>query len=219
MADLSIQLNGLSDAIRALDGFLSPESMRGLMREIGINVRERTADHIAMASVTRHKTADGLGAEHSKFLEFAPGRGQMTAGSAYIPKKGEEEHRSEVRNVGTESVEIVIANTPGLQRAFGPMTITPRRARALTIPINAVSYAKTVAELRDEGHQIFRVPGTEILAETINEEGDIRPLYALKRRVTIPQDRELLPSSRDIEDWAYDTSDAYLEILVAKAGG
>lgn len=218
VADLSIKLDGLADAIKALEGHLSTDSLTGLMREIGVNVRERTADHIGQASVTRHKTADRLGAEHSKFLEFAVGRGQMRAGSSYSPKKGEGEHYTEVQGVSNDSVDIVIGNTPGLRRAFGPMTILPRRAKMLTIPINSISYAHTVAEVEHEGFSIFKPKGKRILA-TKSESGGIIPLFALCGKTVVPQDRGLLPSEKDLEEWSLDTSEAYLETQMVTAGG
>ena len=85
----------------------------------------------------------------------------------------------------------VTINSPGIARVFKKLTIRPTRARALTIPINAIAYGKRVGEL-NRVYQIYRPKGTDVLAATID--GTMTPLYALKKMVKVPQDRKILPS-------------------------
>lgn len=214
MNDWEIKVDGLERTREELGALLSPSAMRSLNREIGINVRERTADHLAKASVSRHTVADRLGARHTKFLEFAPARGQLRGGSAY---KGKDAHPfTEVRDIRDDGVTVVIGDTPGLRRAFGALVITPRNKRALTIPLHKVSYAKRVADLREEGHNIFRPKGTNILADTTGKgkRAKLRPLYALVKRTTLRQDRGLLPKEGEIRRWAMDSTEQFIDTLL-----
>ena len=85
----------------------------------------------------------------------------------------------------------------GISRAFAPLTLTPKNANALTIPVAAASYGHRVRELRRMGWNIFRPKGHDILMGSING-SEAQALYALKKKVTIRQDRSLLPSDKDV---------------------
>lgn len=217
MNDMEIKVGGINELRSELGALLGNERMRRMNREVGINVRERVADHLARASVTRHKVADRLGARHTKFLEFAPARGQLKGESAYT---GQKKPYTEVDNIQNDGVEVVIGNTPGLRRAFAPITIQPVKANALTIPLHKVSYAKRVADLRIEGIKVFRPKGTNILADTQGKgkRAKIRPLYALVKRTTLPQDAGLLPKDSEIAEWAKDSIEAFIAQTLSEAG-
>lgn len=60
-------------------------------------------------------------------------------------------------------------------------TIKAKNARALTIPIHRLARGKRVSRLEDEGYELFRPKGTNILATT--ENGELIPLYALVKSV------------------------------------
>ena len=214
MSSITIELNGVSEALKGINDVVSDSFRRTMMRRIAIRVREGISDHISRASVSRHKCADRLGARHSKFLEFASARGQIRSESAYV---GAKKPYIEAKDITNESATIEIGNTPGLRRAFGALTITPKKARALTIPIDKIAYARSVHELKNEGVDIFRPKNTNILATQSkgSKKGKIRPLYALVKSVTIPQDRGLLPKKEEIQDWALEMA----EICVAEEIG
>ena len=217
MSDLSFQIEGVERLKRRLSAF-SPQRLASLAREIGYNVQERTADWLAQASVTRHRTADELGAKHTGFLEFAPGR--VRSLSRF--RGGGRDGRPEIHtaNESARGVDIVFENTPGLRRAFGPLTIRPVRAKALTIPKDRVSYGRRVSELRAEGHAIYRPKGTRILVEDLKggkrKQKDGKPnwrvLYLLVGKVTLKHDPKLLPDARAMSDWAADTIEAFAEL-------
>lgn len=209
---LTVKVEGVDQVKQALGAAFTPEARRRMTLEIGYNVQERTADHIAEASVTRHRTADRLGAPHSGFLEFAPGR--VRSESRFVDEDGKR-GVIEPRNATESSVDVVIANTPGLSRAFHDLVITPQRAKALTIPINAVSYAKSVRKVRGEGWKIHR-EGRILKGEKSG--GETLSLYVLCGRVTVPQDRGLLPLEQTIADWAADTAEAFLGMEFANLG-
>ena len=86
----------------------------------------------------------------------------------------------------------------GISRAFHPLVITPVKAHCLTIPVAQASYGHTVRELRHNGWSIFRVKNHDILMGHPKGEKASQTLYALKKRVTIPQDRTLLPTDDEI---------------------
>jgi hypothetical protein len=193
---LYVKVEGVEQVKAALGAAFTPEARRRMMLEIGYAVQQRTADHIAKASVSRHKTADRLGAPHSGFLEFAPGR---VRSEGRFPHEDGKRGFIEPRNATESSVDIIIGNTPGLSRAFHDLVITPKEKKALTIPINAVSYAKSVKKVKAEGYRIHRegrvLKGGKGGGETI-------PLYVLCGRVTVPQDRGLLPLEEKVALWA-----------------
>jgi hypothetical protein len=184
---------------------------------IGVYVTEKLKDFLDEMSVSRHKTADRLGAKPTRYLEYASGR------------SGNGKQTTELGKVDEKEINITIRNTPGLKRAYGPLDITPRRARALTIPLAAESYGKSVADLRRAGHVLFRPKGRNVLAEEVSvrrkgrrKKGEsatvteIRPMYVLVKRVHIPQDRGLLPTKEDFTLWATDAAEGW---VMTKRGG
>ena len=203
--NLKIDVVGARQISVALTSSFSPAQMVGASREIGYNCQERTADHIARASVSRHKTADRLGAVYTKYLEFAPGRTRSV---------GTHGNAIESSDATAYGVSINVLNTEGVARAYHDVTIRPRMAKALTIPVHADAYGRRVADLKAEGRAIFRPKGTRLLVEELPG-GKMRPLYALVKSVTLPQDPGLMPSDSDYSEWASDTLDALAELLLA----
>ena len=110
---------------------------------------------------------------------------------------------------------IAIKNTPGLSRAFHDITIRPRRAKALTIPLSRISYNKRVADLERDGHEIFRPKGKNILAERKGDDG-MRPLYALVKSVTIPKDEGLMPTKGEVREWAAEFAAAFFALKMKR---
>lgn len=178
-----------------------------LNRHIGEVVLEQVKDHLDQMSVERHKIADRLGARHSRYFEFASGR----------MGGGRRDQKTELGAVTENSSTISIKNTPGLSRAYHDLDIKPKKAKALTIPLHRISYGKRVADLKRRGHNIFHPDGTRILAESIEtgrgkkKKTELRPLYALVKSVHIPKDEGLLPTNRQIKEWAADAADDFFE--------
>ena len=200
--ELTVQLDD-SRVRRRLGVIMSDRTMLKVNESVGLVVLERTKDFLDEMSVSRHKVADRLGARHSKFYEYASGR---MAGSPL-------NQDTVLADVSPKGSTIAIKNTPGLSRAFGDLHITATRAKALTIPIDRVSHGKRVADLRREGHEVFRPKGTNILAESKGKgkRARIRPLYALVRSVTVPKDEGLLPNKEQITKWAKDAVEVTLD--------
>lgn len=210
---LTVECTGAANAIRQIALIVGKDSMRGINGHIGVYLLEKTRDFLDEMSVSRHKTADRLGAKPTRYLEYASGR------------SGTGEQRTGLGEVTPSEINIVIRNTPGLKRAFGPLDITPKRAKALTIPLAAESYGRSVAELQRAGHVLFRPKGMNILAESVGPRptgkrrrkgaatatAELRPMYALVRQVRVPQDRGLLPTKKDYSLWALDAVEGWLE--------
>jgi hypothetical protein len=189
---------------RRLAVVTSSQTMRRLNGHIGNVVLEKTKDFLDEMSVCRHKVADRLGARHSKFLEYASGR---LSGSPL-------NQTTKLENVSEKGSTIAIKNTPGLSRAQKDLHISAKNARALTIPIDRISHGKRVADLRSSGHEVFRPKGKNILAETRGKgkNAKLRPLFALVKSVTVPRDRGLLPTTKEIREWTTDAADEFLEM-------
>lgn len=168
--------------LSATIGALSPEC-RGEVEHAGayalaVLVRR----HVNQYARAHHGTASSLGASPTRHLED---------GSAAI-----------VCPSGTNVVDIPI---PGFSRVFHPVEVVPKRAKALTIPINRISYGVRAGRLAAEGWDIFRIstrgggPGNGILFGRKAGEGQSFALYLLRPRARIRQDRSMLPSDHDMQ--------------------
>lgn len=175
---------------------LSATGQRRVIGRIGRSVAVGIARHFYKASRTRHKTARRFGVEPTRILEFnatypprSPGGGKITASAA------------------NDYAEVRISGIPFLSRAFGDLHIRPDKASALTIPINAESVHKSVAQMKREGWVLFTLGNRRKVAGLKKQSGilfgtkgggEIVPLYVLAKNAIIPQDRGLLPEEHEI---------------------
>ena len=165
---------------RNLDKWLDlvkSEGRRQLFHAIADNVAELVRDHLFRIAPRHHISAHRLGATPTGHIEKGARATHFTASS--------------------DSAEVIIP-IAGLSRAFRPLTITPRTANALTLPVSPYAYGKRVGELRANGWNIFRPKGKDTLWGKLQDEDDAVPLYVLKRRVQLKQDRSLLPSDAEL---------------------
>ena len=212
MAKLKIRVTGVDELRRRLRVVLSGNRRKAMSQHVGERVLDHVRDHLDTMAPKRHRVAKRLGAKPTHHLEYASGRlgGVNADGQAQT---------TELTDVRADGLTITIRGTPGLLRAFGPVTAKPRRAKWLTIPIHKSAYGKRVAELRNEGHVIFRPGRARILAEVdgsgMRDEGRgkkkrLRPLYALCRETTAPRDRGLLPTQEKMKAWAKEAAEGFL---------
>jgi len=160
--------------------------IRQLIRELGADGRRELnagaaatlwADvraHVRRYAAGHHASANRLGAMPTGHLEQAAATMQRDADA----------------DGGYVSID-----SPGFRRVFGIQEIRPSRARALTIPIHAIAYGRRVAEV-SRYHRVFRPRGKSYLAANID--GTLTPLYALRKSVSIPQDRTMLPTDEQL---------------------
>ena len=205
MAKLKIRVKGVDELRRRLRVVLSGNRMKAMSQHVGERVLDHVRDHLDTMAPKRHRVAKRLGAKPTHHFEYASGRlgGVNEDGQAQT---------TELSDVRADGLTITIKGTPGLLRAFGPVTAKPRRAKWLTIPIHKSAYGKRVAELRDEGHVIFRPGRARILAEKeeVGKKKRLRPLYALCRETTAPRDRGLLPTQEKMKAWAKEAAEGFL---------
>ena len=194
--DISVKMGGKWAALRRK---LGREETRETLDEIGREIARKLALRFNRISKTRHKTAQRLGAKPTGILQFKTSHPFVSATGARIQAKRK----------GASAVVVDITGIPFLSRAFGNVTVTPKRAHALTIPISRYSYAKTADEMERRGWTLFtlkkRVRGVTrtkgILFGRKHGERPI-PLFFLARSVTLPRDARLLPSSEMVARWA-----------------
>jgi hypothetical protein len=153
------------------------EGRRQLFSVAANAVRILVRNHLSRIAPRHHISAHRLGATPTGHIEKGARATHFTA--------------------SPDSAEVIIP-IAGLSRAFRPLTITPRTANALTLPVSSHSYGKRVGELRASGWNIFRTKGKDALWGKLQDEDDAVPLYALKKRVQLKQDRSLLPSDAEL---------------------
>ena len=171
MADITVDIS-----TPQLDGIverLGQASRAELHAEIAGRLQTIVDNHLASYALSHHATAGRLGARPTGNLEKA----KVTATS------------------GADGATVTVA-APGIRRALGPITIRPRTKAALTIPVAAIAYGRTVAYLKNNGFDIFRPKGKNYLATTEGKGKDAKmvPLYILVKRATLKHEPDLLPS-------------------------
>ena len=169
------------------------EARRNILSVAASRVSELVLKHLSSASASRHETADRLGANRTGFLE--------------------EGARSGVTPLATSDEAEVLIRVPGISRAFRDLTVTPKNANALTIPLDALAYSRRASEVRALGWEIFRPKGKNVLMGS--RDGETKSLYALVKSAHIRQDRGLLPSDEEISSTAKLSIKQYLQRRLA----
>lgn len=155
--------------------------------------------HIGRAAQSRHSTADRI-------------RNGPAARTGHL-----EPPRTQVSHSATEAGGEVNIQSPGFRRAFGPLTIVPRIRRSLTVAVDAISYGKTVALVRGEGHPVFRPKGKSFLATKVD--GRFRVIFLLRTSVTLKHDPGLLPAAEEQAAAAKAGIRTYVEFVVKNMRG
>lgn len=172
MISVSIDDSNLSRLLNAMGS----QGRAALNRTAAYGLLTLCRKHLKVEASRRHASANRLGATPTGHLEDAA--------------------RTMVSTADATAGEVQIFS-PGFGRVFGSLSIKARNARALTLPLDAASYGKRAGELRREGWQLFRSPAKGLRAILLGKHpgsGEVKALYLLRARVTLPQDRTLLPS-------------------------
>lgn len=158
----------------------------------------RRSLHAAYAT-GRHGTARAFGARPT---------GHYEKGAAAISTSATAEG-------GTVTIPI-----PGINRAWGNITITPKRTRSLTIPLRSGGpeiYGRTVAELRALGWDFFAQKGVLFGTRGEGDKRETRAMFVLKTLVVQKQDPSLLPSQDEIAKRAATAMVKYVIDVVERA--
>lgn len=138
-----------------------------------------TRDHVLDASRTRHKTAERLGARPTGYLERAA-QGVTSRADA------------------DAAVVVLGGDNAIFARAFGEVTVRPRRAKNLAIPAKAAAYGKRPGEFDDLTLLIFR-PEAGGFAMALGREGEGDApddvFFWLVKKAVLPKDEGLLPTA------------------------
>lgn len=202
-----LQGDSTTPFLKELQASLKPGSKESLKLRKGmaINAEKLTRDHIIKAAKTRHKTADRLSATRT----------------GYLSKK-------------SDTVEShVTGNSDGLiklavygeifARVDRDVPIVPRTKKWLTIPWHKEAYGRRAGELGDltfvkvkpDLAALLKLPvvdGKKVFPKTPGEwQNAIR--YWLKKGVTLPRDRGLLPEEDEYAKALEEAAENYLSEL------
>ena len=186
MADISVNINTpqLDGIVKRLD----PSARAELHREIAAEISETVRDHLRSYALSHHRTASRLGARPTGNLEDA---------------------KIDARSDSSGATVTVAAL--GIRRALGPLEIRPRDKSALTIPVAALAYGRTVADLRNKGIGVFRPKGKNYLAYRENPKSQFSTvLYVLAKRATLKHEPDLLPTRETLTANALEAARAYV---------
>lgn len=178
-----------NDGLRRVLGVVGPAGKAKLTEAGAYSLYVAVMRHVYAYARTHHASAHRLGAQPTGHMEDA------VDSISYGPDGN-----------GTASVTIPI---PGFSRVFGDVTITPKNAKALTLPINSISYGRRAGEMRHLGFTLFKFGKKEggqngVLYGYRDGDDHIEPLYALKGRVRLRQDRTMLPGDKEMSAAAQD---------------
>lgn len=153
--------------------------------------------HIRGYVMSKHMTAHRFGAQPTRHYE---------AGAAAISFAANDEE-------GVVTIPI-----PGISRAFGDVSIRPGPGKkALTLPLAAVAYGRTVGEVRAMGWNVFRPKGKDYLMGS-NGEGEAVPLFSLRAGVLQRRDPSLLPTREKMAQTATKAVLARIKSILQKSG-
>lgn len=186
MADISVNIS-----TPQLDGIakrLEPGARAGLHHEIAAEISETVRDHLRAYARSHHKTATGLGARPTRNLEDA--KVEATSDS--------------------DGATVTVAAL-GIRRALGPVEIRPRNKQALTIPVAAIAYGRSVAYLKAHGVDVFRPKGKNYLAYKENPKSQFSTvIYILAKRATLKHEPDLLPTRETLSANAFAAARDYI---------
>ncbi|MGV3664271.1 MAG: hypothetical protein ACO1TE_29130 [Prosthecobacter sp.] len=200
MAFLSIQLEAtarLTPYLVELLQSLDLSNQNEFFSDVADAFETITSLHITQASRTRHKTAYKLGATPTGYLERLAGTVEAS------PAPGR------VRMTVQGDI---------FKRAFGEVEVTAQQAEMLTIPWHAEAHGRRAREF-DNLFVYQSKQGRSFLARPGASKGKLEFMYLLKKSVTLPQDRGLLPGDDAYLAEAERIAAAYVDAQLVKLSG
>lgn len=174
MTDITVKIS--TPQLDAVIERLGPSERSELHREIAAEVSETVRDHLRDYALSHHDTANRLGAHPTSNLEDA----RVDSSS------------------GPDGATVTVAAL-GIRRALGPLEIRPKDKQALTIPVAAIAYGHSVADLKAKGIDVFRPKGKNYLAYRENPKSQFSTvIYILAKRATLKHEPDLLPRQEEL---------------------
>lgn len=177
------------------------ENMRSILGNAGVRLNRLVSNHIRTIAAERHATANRLGAKPT---------GHFKA-SDVLPAKV---------NESDNSVTVTVT-TPGIVRAVKDVTILPKEAKSLAIPLHASAYGIQPRELNDRGeYEMFRIkkkgskePGNILYRRDGDE---LVPMYLLVRRVFQKKDESLMPNQTQMMREAVNGAESAIKLILER---
>ena len=186
MADMSVNIK--TPQLDVIIERLDPGARAELHREIAAEISETVRDHLRSYALSHHKRATELGARPTGNLEDA-----------------------KVEAFSDSDGATVTVAALGIRRALGPLEIRPKNKQALTIPVAAISYGRSVAYLKAHGIDVFRPKGKDYLAYKENPKSQFSTvIYILARRATLKHEPDLLPRKEELAANALEAARDYI---------
>jgi hypothetical protein len=162
----------IAKLIRGLDG----QGRIDLNAAMGTEVQQTTAAHVGALERAPDSLLSKLGAPATNFYKHAAERIESPAALA-----------------SDMNAATLTLNYPGVGRAFHPITIVPVNAKALSIPMDRIAVGRSPRDCWEE-LGLFIPKGKGYIAMRVGNE--IKVLWLLRRKVTQPQNRALLPTAQ-----------------------
>lgn len=189
--------NKLGPVLRRVAGALEGAGRTEAADIMALEVQALIVRHLQGLAQSRHTTAQRLGAAPTGFLAQAAEAAGDT--SAVAPD--------------SDGASIRIRH-PAVARAFRDISIAPKQAKWLAIPLHAIAYARRPAQLWDS-HQLF-IRGSTIFMPQPERQQPLA-LYALVRSVTQPRDPSLMPSDEEMAQAAATGLEDYIRAVVLRS--
>lgn len=186
MADMSVNIK--TPQLDVIIERLDPGARAELHREIAAEISETVRDHLRSYALSHHERATELGARPTGNLEDA-----------------------KVEAFSDSDGATVTVAALGIRRALGPLEIRPKNKQALTIPVAAISYGRSVAYLKAHGIDVFRPKGKDYLAYKENPKSQFSTvIYILAKRATLKHEPNLLPREEELAANALEAARDYI---------
>ena len=168
------------------------DDLAPLHAKLAAVTKARTRKWIRTAAQSRHTTAAALGATPTNYLN------KRAADM-------DDEHDA-------KGARLIIRGAI-FARVAGDVTVTPKRAKMLTIPVNKDSYGKRA---RDFDNLIFKVSKKSKKTFLMQKKGKrLVPMFMLVKSVVLPQDAGLLPGEEEYAAWSEEVAGEYLDEVLA----
>lgn len=203
-----LQGDATTPLLKEVQAALKPGSKESLKFRKGMAMKAETLtrEHIIKASASRHKTANRLSATQS----------------GYLSKRAETVESHVTGN--PDGLITVTVYGEIFARVDGAVQVKPRTKKWLAIPNTAEAYGRRPKEL--EGLRFMLIKKGTLAALVRDDEGDEKDakgrkkfsvIYWLKKGVTLPQDRGLLPVEGQYLEALESAADDYLADLDRRA--